>query len=375
MIHPSSVRPASFFIKIATAFTLLGGVAAWPLAANAQRLQNQSHQDFACYYFGNIKRPQDVCNFMGFKSNNHAEEVVDRILKPVGLARNFVVVECPNTDNCFATVVEGKRYIIYDGKFMRKIEDLTDTDWGAVSVMAHEIGHHLQGHTIDGKGSRPSKELEADQFSGFVLHQLGATLDEALIAIRTFGNDVATGAHPAKHNRVEVIKKGWNEAEAMYPKWIKQPAAANPVVTNRRFEPNAPMAKAPTSTIGCVLGNCQDGRGVFVRENQERYEGDFQYGIKHGRGVLYYANGKVKYQGTFFEDLRVGNGTYYFPNGERYVGQFDENLPAGLGTYYFNDGDRFEGLYRDGQRNGPGVLIRKNGRREEGYYEDDEKLR
>ena len=373
MTNPSKYAPSASPSMKSAAFLLFVAFLAQPRVSFGQRFPKHSHDEFACYYFGNVSRPQDICNFMGFKSNNHAEEVVDRILKPVGLARNFVVVECPNTDNCFATVVEGKRFIIYDGKFMRKIEDLTDTDWAAVSVMAHEIGHHLQGHTIDGKGSRPSKELEADQFSGFVLHQLGATLDESLIAIRTFGNNVATGAHPAKQDRVEVIKKGWNEAEIMYPKWNKQPTSVNTVASNGKA--NNSNTKSAVNSVGCVSGNCQEGRGVFVRENQERYDGEFQYGVKHGDGILYYANGKIKYKGTFFEDLRTGTGTYYFPNGERYVGQFNENLPAGLGIYYFNDGDRFEGLYRDGQRNGPGVMVYKNGQRQEGFYEDDEKIR
>ncbi len=355
-------------------------------------------ESFICKYVGTgggnavLKSPQDICNYIAFTSNRHAERIVERILQPVGLTRNFVVVECPNTENCFATVVDGKRFIIYDGQFMKKVESLTNTDWSAISIVAHEIGHHLQGHTIDGQGGRPAKELEADRFSGFVLHQLGASLDESLIAIRTLSSVESTDSHPGLGVRVEAISRGWTEAEKMYPLFNKVPVrtAPAPLATatasreEKVYRP-APRVTAPENIIetdityhapkGCASGDCYDGPGILIRENQERYEGNFQYGKKHGLGVQFYPGGAVRYKGLFREDLRSGEGAYYFSNGDRFVGTFLHNVPEGKGTYFYADGERFTGTFHEGLREGYGVLQRADGKREAGYYKEDERIR
>ncbi len=366
---------------------------------------SQSQASFTCNYTGQ-RSALVTCNYTASPSNGHAERVVDRILKPIGLLRNFNVIECANTQNCFATVVQGQRFIIYDGAFMQRIEDVTDTDWSAISIMAHEIGHHLQGHTIDGKGARPQKEIEADKFSGFVLHQLGASLEESFAAIRALGSEHPTATHPARAARLEAIRKGWLEADEIYPRLASgrtnapiaskpvtqravttQPAKAPPSVTEMSDHPNpeataismAPRpipnkpAVIPANQAGCVSGNCTDGYGTFIAPTRERYVGEFVEGDKHGQGIQYYPDGKVKYKGSFQDDERAGFGTYYFRNGDRYVGQFAENAPNGKGTYHFSDGDRFVGGFREGKRHGYGVLYDSDGDKQEaGQYEDDE---
>ena len=323
---------------------------------------------FFCSYTGGNVNPQVICNQTAV-STVHAERVVDRILRPLGLMRNFKVVECSNTDNCFATVLKGQRFIVYDAAFMQSIEEETETTWSAISIMAHEIGHHLQGHTIDGSGGQPQKEIEADKFSGFVLHQLGASLDESLVAVRALGDEYATPTHPARPVRIEAIRKGWLEAEAMYPKshgtnkpavaMAPKPVPANPVTTSV-VRPSV-VLKAPTTpvakTIGCISGDCEDGKGVFVYPTRERYAGEFEEGDKHGEGVEYYADGKVKYRGNFRDNLRSDYGVYYYRNGDKYLGWFAKNLPNGKGTYTFADGSRFVGTFINGQ---PGKVVAYN---------------
>jgi antitoxin component YwqK of YwqJK toxin-antitoxin module len=367
-------------MKIAALFLVL--ISLPLLAQNRPTTIEEDH--FECHYFGykKMSSPQDICNFLSFRSNQHAEEVVDRIIRQVGLTRNFVVVECPNTQNCFATVVEGQRYIVYDGEFMKRVENETHTDWGAISIVAHEIGHHLQGHTIDGKGSRPQKELEADKFSGFVMHQLGASLDEATITIQTFGDEKATFSHPVKTVRIEAIRKGWQEAEAIFPKaGIKKEELGS---KTQKSNTKTASSKPPMPVIieeeeevetGCVQGNCESGIGIYVLESEERYEGQFRNGKRNGRGVQYYPDGTMRYNGDFKNDIRDGYGAYYFSNGDKVVGIFADNKPNGKATYYYADGDRFVGIYQNGQRNGAGNYYHRNGRKESGFYEDDEKVR
>ncbi|GAB3807779.1 hypothetical protein GCM10028819_45350 [Spirosoma humi] len=337
---------------------MLSTALAGPLFAQTNTLPLGSGV-FICSYTGGKIGSQVVCS-PTTASNGHAEKVVDRILRPIGLIRNFKVIECSNTDNCFATVLKGQRFIVYDGAFMQQIEEETETDWSAISIMAHEIGHHLQGHTIDGRGGQPIKEIEADKFSGFVLHQLGSSLDEATVAVRALGDEHATSTHPAKPARIEAIRKGWLEAEAMYPKSrtaIKTPVAMAPKAITPTHTPTVaarPVVapKAPTrssATVGCVSGDCEDGTGTFVYPTRERYVGEFEEGDKHGEGVEYYADGKLKYKGNFRDNLRSDYGVYYYRNGDKYAGWFQKNIPNGKGTYYFADGDKLVATFKNGQ--------------------------
>lgn len=324
-------------MRLLPVFLFLILIARFVSAQPTARLKTPTNEPFVCTYTG-LQGIGSLCDFMRYSpgSNGHAERVVDRILRPIGLLRNFQIQECANTQNCFATVLHGQRYIIYDAAFMQRIESVTRTDWSAISIMAHEIGHHLQGHTIDGTGGQPKKEIEADRFSGFVLHQLGASLDESLIAIKTLGNDIATSTHPAKFARMEAIRKGWQEAEAVYPRSSIRPE-------DKPARPDQTLATTEETPV------------IATQSSQ------------------YYPNGKIKYRGQLKGTIRAGNGTYFYPNGDRYAGQFQNDAPHGRGTYFFADGDRFAGLFNAGKRHGPGVLYNADGSEaERGDYENDE---
>ncbi len=45
--------------------------------------------------------------------------------------------------------------------------------------------------------------------------------------------------------------------------------------------------------------------------------GQWQYGKKHGKGTMYYANDE-KYTGDWLSDAKTGEGMYTFANGDRY---------------------------------------------------------
>lgn len=136
---------------------------------------------------------------------------INSILKFSGLASNFKIYSA-SIDNAVATIIDNKRYILYDPKLLSYTDIKSGSYWSSMSILAHEIGHHLSGHTITNKGSNPKDELEADKYSGFVLYKLGATLSDATNAIRTLGNDVGSTTHPPKSERIKAITQGWNEA-------------------------------------------------------------------------------------------------------------------------------------------------------------------
>ncbi|MDQ3535130.1 MAG: membrane-binding protein, partial [Bacteroidota bacterium] len=80
----------------------------------------------------------------------------------VGLKPNFEIRPA-DIYNAAAVNYGGKRFILYDPAFMANIQNATQTDWAAISILAHEIGHHLNGHTMMTKGGNPALELEADE--------------------------------------------------------------------------------------------------------------------------------------------------------------------------------------------------------------------
>ncbi len=167
---------------------------------------------YSCNFVGE-KLP--ISSIYGFQSDTEASQALERIMKYTGLPTNFkimaanvpnacAVIECSSSGKC-------DRFILYNQEFMMKIKNLTSTNWASISILAHEIGHHLSGHTLDSEGSRPSIELEADKFSGFVLAKMGATLQQAKIAMETLGGAQGSFTHPAKDARVAAIVNGWKE--------------------------------------------------------------------------------------------------------------------------------------------------------------------
>lgn len=360
---------------------LLGGVLLTNLAI--AQSDNEKVMSFGCRYYGGNIDHSKICDFNGFMSNKEAESVVDRILKPIGLTRNFIVVECPQTENCFATTVNGVRYIVYDKVFLKRVDNRTQTDWAAISIMAHELGHHLQGHTIDGRGSRPDKELEADKFSGFIMHQMGASLEQSEAAMKLLQAEEGTYTHPPKRSRLAAIEKGWQEAEELYPKFagsFKTQTKEILVKNEPKFEPAPKVVvreempiEAEAKKVGCISGNCSNGKGTFIQGTGEKYEGIWVDGLPNGYGQNYHSNGQLKYEGEYVLGRREGKGTYYFKNGDRYQGSFKENKMNGKGVYYYANGDRFLGDFKDDKRNGKGTFIYANGKQEISYYLNDKK--
>jgi len=141
-----------------------------------------------------------------------AKEAVAKIMQYTGLTPNFTIIPDNNINTAIAYLKGTKRYIAYNPNFITKLKDKTKTNWAAVSVLAHEIGHHLSGHTLL-KESTPGNELIADKFSGFILFEMGAKLNEAMAALSTIGHEMDTTNHPPKEARMAAIKEGWLDAQ------------------------------------------------------------------------------------------------------------------------------------------------------------------
>lgn len=172
-------------------------------------------ENFSCNYYGTANTSSyiesiDTPHF-NFSSNADAIKVVDLIVSQVGLTRNFEIIESNEVDNAAAVVYEEKRYILYNNRFMELANEITNNSWTSTSILAHEIGHHLQGHTLSKNGSRPSLELEADKFSGFILAKLGASLQDSQSAVQSLVSETSSETHPSRSKRLTAIAEGFRE--------------------------------------------------------------------------------------------------------------------------------------------------------------------
>ncbi|MEZ4951476.1 MAG: M48 family metalloprotease [Saprospiraceae bacterium] len=183
------------------------------------QLKDQKRVIHSCSY-GEDNIGAELCSYFqsqGFSSNTDAEESIRKILEPIGLKPNFVLVPCPNIQNALAVNLDdGVRYIVYDPIFMEGIQKNAKTNWTSISILAHEVGHHLNGHTltVGNDAQTRGEELEADEFSGFILAKIGSSLEQAQAAMKalphpTCANEVYS-SHPCLEKRLKAIKEGWD---------------------------------------------------------------------------------------------------------------------------------------------------------------------
>ena len=101
-----------------------------------------------------------------------------------GLTQNFDIEPAKHVGNAFATIVNKRRAILYNPEFMKQaVAEGEGSNWVAITILAHEIAHHLNNHfLLLGAGSRKKLEIEADEFAGFVLYKMGAELETSTVS-------------------------------------------------------------------------------------------------------------------------------------------------------------------------------------------------
>ena len=153
-------------------------------------------------------------NLTTFASDEEAEAAIARIMDFNGLSQNFKIMAA-DVDNAAAVIDKAsrQRYILYNHLFMNQVKNTTQNRWAEISILAHEIGHHLNNHTFEGGGSRPKRELEADVFSGHILQRMGASMGDAVAAMRKVASVNGSRTHPPRRARIAAITSGWKRAE------------------------------------------------------------------------------------------------------------------------------------------------------------------
>ena len=200
--------------------------------------------------------------------------VIREITDVVGLKARFELRATREVDNAAAVVYNGKRFLLYNPDFLNSVNRAGHTDWAGISILAHEMGHHLNGHTLRAGGSQPADELEADEFSGFVLRKLGASLAQAQAAMATVPDAEDTATHPGRAPRLAAIGQGWlranqqlvSSAHSVAPSAAPAAVAvARPVTPVYSNEDVADLPTTATATPGREMVAISQRSGDAVR--------------------------------------------------------------------------------------------------------------
>ena len=329
-------------------------------------------------YTQNNKSGIDICIALkGFNSSSEANDALDRILSTIGVSKNFVMQECSNVSNASALQVEGVRYIFYNQQWMRNVNN--KTSYGGLFTLAHEVGHHINGHALDWVlyatesvnsktlSERRAQELEADEFAGFVLAKLGASLNETTAVIRgsVDNSDDTYSTHPSLNKRLASIKKGYLNGSGGTD-------TSNDYTTTT----------ATNDIIFYDDGSRWEG-AIKPSENKTRvYEQGILFWLLHQNKpmdmVLCMTQDGAVFKGVYYNNSANGYGEKYYTDGSTYKGQYVDGSYAGKGIIvepkgsvgicyggYTDDEDRgicwsdftFEGFFKDGYPSGKGVLI------------------
>ncbi len=157
-----------------------------------------------------------------FKQDIAAYKTVVNVIRETGLAQNFVILPGKVKD-VKAYVENNERILEYNPEFMMQLEE--DTNWHGISVLAREIGHHLSHHDLTEGQSSMEEELEADRYAGFVLQKMGATLEQAILAIENTNNNTQNSSINA---RISALSQGWNNSRILSSDSIASAIAAIP---------------------------------------------------------------------------------------------------------------------------------------------------
>lgn len=245
-------------------------------AVNGQDGDTTGNLPFICSYYGG----EISSEIITFSSSSDAKSIINSIVSVIGLRQNFEV-RAADVPNAAAVIYRNKRMILYNPKFINAINSATGNDWAGISILAHEIGHHLNGHTLSESGSRPDIELEADEFSGFVLRKMGARLEEAQSAMSVAASIKASHTHPAKKDRLRAIASGWNNAND------QMAGSVTPPKTNKKIEkpvvkeePTAPQKVLDEKYIAFDVLFLADPEGMYyvtIKNNLVKVSGNKLY--------------------------------------------------------------------------------------------------
>lgn len=203
------------------------------------------------------------------------EDMIDRILTIGNIHQKYNVCRMPYSSNATAVIYEKKRVIAYDPAYLNLLAaESGEMHWGKVTVLAHEIGHHILRHTDKSESLRKLPEwkrlsihrkfeLQADQFAGKVLANMGASLSntQALIRLLKIHKNVSLSAHPDADKRVAAVTRGWNIGCQQAGRECNSQIAKNRA-TRKNYQ--SPLGRAATANYSRFMRQADALKGTKV---------------------------------------------------------------------------------------------------------------
>ena len=191
-----------------------------------------------------------LSGYSGIKLESENQKSIDNILNTIGIANaNFVTKSCKDIYNAFAYYdpYNKIRYIAVDENFIYNLNP-KNYQWTSIFALAHEIAHHLNGHTMtDAKNDneRRQRELDCDKFAGFAIRKLGGSIESLKKAIKSIPHPKNnTGSHPTYERRLasalEGYKMGVEEERNILKKYS---AALEQYFEKRHYEKSLSLAR------------------------------------------------------------------------------------------------------------------------------------
>jgi hypothetical protein len=88
--------------------------------------------------------------------------------------------------------------------------------------------------------------------------------------------------------------------------------------------------------------------------NGDEYEGDYEDGKMHGKGIFKYANGEATYDGCFKYDKRSGEGKMTYADGDEYDGNWKDGKKHDQVALKYVNSDVYDGYYKDSKKHDKG---------------------
>lgn len=176
-------------------------------------------QEFTCNLTDETSTNLINCVTTNFNFNNslELEKICNDILKKVGINdKNFRVISCNSIYNALAFNYKDERFIVADQNFLNFLNDRNakvNDYWFYLFILSHEIGHHLNGHTLKKATSLEDKrkqELESDKFAGMILRKYNAReniISDILKKLPHPKTDNST--HPTLDKRISAALEGY----------------------------------------------------------------------------------------------------------------------------------------------------------------------
>lgn len=114
-------------------------------------------------------------------------------------------------------------------------------------------------------------------------------------------------------------------------------------------------AQAKIAGVGIYTGKWEnenpEGYGIFAYYNRNNYKGNLHAGVRHGSGVMRYADGTI-YEGEWARGRPQGAGEQVWCTGSRFKGSWGAGVPEGSGVYINSDGLEMNVIMQNGYCNG-----------------------